>query len=504
MTKEKSKPETSLSQTVYSADQVKKFEVVAAKKCGVEIYQLMERAGKAVFDAIKQRYPSHHCCLVFAGSGNNGGDAYVAARLAKEAGLDVQLVTLSSGKPRTDDATNAQALWLEAGGQLLSLDVIEHKTDVIVIDGLLGSGVSRALDGQYKLAVEWINKTQSPVVSIDIPSGIHANTGRVCGVAVKADMTVTFVGKKSGSVTGAGRGYCGQLIFDDLDIGHAFENIASPQAQLMSYQQLNPLPKRPDDIYKGQCGKLLCIGSNIGMSGAIRLSGEAALRSGAGLVKVLCHEQSANTVMNGRPELMVSSQIDSLPELFNWADNVIIGPGLGRDIWAQNLLSSLLSMQQKQAKPLILDADALTLLSDMSPPPNLLKNSIITPHAGEAARLLDIGAEDIDKNRYKSAAALAEKFGTLVVLKGAGTIVRSSLSTWVCEDGNPGMATAGMGDLLCGVIGALVANGLPIEQAVKSAVCIHSRAADIVASECGPKGLLASDLFEPLRRLVNF
>ncbi len=503
-TKEESEPEASLPQTVYSADQVRKFEVIAAKEAGVDMYQLMERAGKAVFDAVVDHYPDYEHWLIFAGAGNNGGDAYVVARLAKAAGFNVQVINLSSNKPQTEDARKAQELWSLAGGEQLSLGDVRVKHHMLVVDGLLGSGVSRPIDGSYKRTVEWINQVNMPVVSIDLPTGIQADTGTVCGIAVKAQLTVTFVGKKSGLVTGAGRGYAGQLIFEDLGIGSFFQAVATPSAYLTSYQQLSSLPKRPDDIYKGQCGKLLCIGSNQGMSGAIRLSGEAALRSGAGLVKVLCHEKSVNAVINGRPELMVTSDASILAELVVWADAIVIGPGLGRDDWARNLLSSLLSLNKEHDKPMVVDADALTLLSSMSSASFNLKNSIITPHTGEAARLLGISPVDVDNNRYKCAIKLAKEFGTLVVLKGAGTVIQHSSKAWVCEDGNPGMATAGMGDLLCGIVGALVVNGLPLEQAVKYAVCIHSHAADIVAAEKGPKGLLASDLFEPLRRLVNF
>jgi NAD(P)H-hydrate epimerase len=201
---------------------------------------------------------------------------------------------------------------------------------------------------------------------------------------------------------------------------------------------------------------------------------------------------------------MVTSDFQSLPELVDWADAVVIGPGLGRDAWGQRLLSSLIKLRDEMTKPLIIDADALTLLSTTSINKPDLSNCIVTPHSGEAARLLNQTSMTIDKNRYKSAIALADKLGTLVVLKGAGTIVQAGTKAWVCEDGNPGMATAGMGDVLSGVIGALVVNGLPFESAVRYAVCIHSRAADIVATEKGPKGLLASDLFDPLRRLVNF
>jgi NAD(P)H-hydrate epimerase len=504
ITKEESEPMGSLSQTVYSADQVKKFEVVAAEMRGIEMYQLMERAGKAVFGAARSNYTNCPYWLVFAGTGNNGGDAYVVARLAKEAGISVQLVSLSSKKTLTGYAVKAQNNWLSAGGELLPFKGVEVHANTLIVDGLLGNGVSRQLEGQYKQVVEWMNQTGAPIVSIDIPTGIQADTGVVCGVAVKANLTVTFVGQKSGLVTGAGRGYAGKIIFDDLGISHDFESLAQPTAKLISYQCLKPLPKRPDDIFKGQCGKLLCIGSNQGMPGAIRLSAEAGLRSGAGLVKVLCHEKSVNAVISGRPELMVNSAVDELTQLVDWADAIIIGPGLGRNDWAQALLASLLSLHKENAKPLIVDADALTLLSQMPDEWVNLTNSIITPHSGEAARLLTTTVAEIDKNRYKSAKKLAEKFGTLVVLKGAGTIIQNSSTAWVCEDGNPGMATAGMGDLLCGILGALVVNGLPLETAVQYAVCIHSRAADIVAAEKGPKGLLASDLFEPLRRLVNF
>ena len=488
---------------MYSAEQVKSGEIKAAAKLNIAMYELMERAGKAVFDVISQHYPQKKRWLVYAGAGNNGGDAYVVARLAKETGTDVSLIAVSTSKTLSGDAAQAQQAWLDCGGQIINIGDHHPEQDDLIIDGLLGTGVSREVEREYKAAVQQINESNCIVVSIDVPSGIDADTGRVWGEAVVADITVTFIGVKSGLVTGSGRGHVGALVFDDLGVGVAFQETTVPKANHVNFAMLPPLPKRKNHTYKGECGKLLCIGSNKGMAGAIRLSGEAALRCGAGLVKVLCHESNVHSVLSGRPELMVSGDISELGRLYEWADVVVVGPGLGRNDWSRAVLNSLLALSVKAPKPMVVDADALSM-SDHFPQFTKLKSCVMTPHSGEAARMLGQPASTIEENRYESATQLAAMYGATIVLKGAGTIVDDQLSTWVCEDGNPGMATAGMGDVLCGVLGALLANGLSIKNAVTYAVCIHSHAADIIAAEKGPKGLLASDLFEPLRRLVNF
>ena len=257
---------------------------------------------------------------------------------------------------------------------------------------------------------------------------------------------------------------------------------------------------REINSHKGSYGRLLCIGGNKGTAGAIRLAGEAALRCGSGLVKVYAHEDSKIQINSGRPELMVIT--DNLDDALNWATCVVIGPGLGQDDWSQNAFEKVLQYCQTHTMPMVIDADALNMLSRHSGSFNV-SQCVITPHSGEAARLLSDVVEAVESDRFNAARLLAQLFHATCVLKGAGSIIDDEKHAWVCQHGNPGMATAGMGDVLSGVLGALLAQGLSSDLACKYGVCLHARAGDYLAEQSGQRGILASDLFDPLRALIN-
>ncbi|XOV80210.1 MAG: NAD(P)H-hydrate dehydratase [Aestuariibacter sp.] len=496
-------PKTSLSQNIYSADQVRHVEPRAAALAGVSMYQLMERAGKAVVDVIRRHYPDLQQVLVLAGHGNNGGDAYVVARLLTEKGCQVDVCELGQIDKLSADANEARQRWLKGRHQIKKTEQILYRDYQLCVDGMLGTGIKGAVREPYQGVIQALNKQDIAVVSIDVPSGIDSDTGTECGEAVAADHTVTFVGVKAGLVTGLGKQLCGILHFSDLGIGEPFQRIARPLGRTITFKQLKPLPPKPKAAHKGDFGKLLCIGGNIGYAGAIRLTGEAAMRSGAGLVKVFCHEASKSILASGRPELMIEYRSDYLQETLKWSQAIVIGPGLGQDIWSFSVLKQTLEHCLRYHKPVVIDADALNLMAEhrtLTVPQNL---AVLTPHPGEAARLAKSDVSKVEQNRYKTVSSLSAQYDAVTVLKGAGTLIASQDNIWVCGNGNPGMATAGMGDVLSGVLGALLAQKMSIRLSAIFGVCLHSHAADLASQEYGQRGLLASDLFPYIRRLIN-
>jgi NAD(P)H-hydrate epimerase len=492
----------SLAHKVFSAEQVRDNEAAAAQVAKCSMFTLMQRAGEAVFKQLILSWPHARTILVLTGHGNNGGDGYIVAHLARQHGLQVALCCVDTNKNLVGDALLAQQQWHESGGQLLAWQDVDFTNFPVIVDALLGTGLNGEVKGDYQTIIKQVNAASGAVLSIDIPSGLHANKGYPLGTAVLADCTVTFVGIKSGLCTGTGKEYCGELVLDELGIGTEFLQLVQPQAQLINYASLSPLAARRINAHKGSHGKLLCIGGNRGMAGAIRMAGEAALRTGTGLLKVFCHPNSELSVGSGRPELMLASQ--DLEQQLKWASCIGIGPGLGQNEWSQALFTTLQHHLISHPKPLVIDADGLTILASSPEQMKNLPALVITPHPGEASRLLSCSIMDVEHDRYGAAIELANKYQACCILKGAGTLISDGSQSFVCTDGNPGMASGGMGDVLTGIVAALLAQGLPALQAAVYAVCLHGAAADKLAAKYGQRGMLATDLFETLRTLVNW
>ena len=345
-----------------------------------------------------------------------------------------------------------------------------------------------------------LNAANLPILALDVPTGLHADTGLPLGSAVRATVTITFVGLKQGLFLGLAADYCGELEFADLGVPPEVGLALTPPLQRLTAAELRAaLPPRARTAHKGAHGRLLVVGGGPGMSGAIRLAAEAALRTGAGLVYVATHPQSIATVMSGRPELMchavsVAADLDALLPL---ADAVVVGPGLGRSDWSNGLWRKSLETNL----PLIVDADALNLLAETPRPRG---RWILTPHPGEAGRLLGKAADDVQLDRLGSVHELASRYEGVAILKGAGTLIAQAGAEGasVCDRGNPGMATAGMGDVLSGVVGALVVQGSDLASAACAGVLLHAAAGDAAAAD-GERGMLASDLLAQLRRCAN-
>jgi NAD(P)H-hydrate epimerase len=464
--------------------------------------QMMKAAGEAAFSYLTTQWPGARRLVVFCGSGNNAGDAYILAALAARAGWQVTccyVSALSEIRPGPSATALADCQSLPITWQPFESLGSDLPADVYV-DALLGIGLSGEVREPYSACIQWLNQADVPVLSLDCPSGLNVDTGTEMGQAVKASATITFIAEKLGLYTHQGSHCCGKIALADLGLPALLNDWPEPVAELMSDADLTTfLPRRPRHAHKGHNGHVCVIGGDYGMGGAVRMAAEAALRSGAGLVTVATRPEHVTVVNATRPEIMCHevNKPEDLRALLARANAIVLGPGLGQGEWAQMLFDEVML----HAQPKVMDADSLNLLSKV---PCRRADWILTPHPGEASRLLDCECRDIQQDRLKHVIALQHAYGGTAILKGAGTLIQSEASlTEVCPAGNPGMATAGMGDILSGVIGGLLAQGLALDVAAKVGVWVHAKAADCAAREGGERGLLATDLLAHLREMVN-
>jgi hydroxyethylthiazole kinase-like uncharacterized protein yjeF len=458
---------------------------------------LMEKAGLAVAALAKELLPEDaYSVLIVAGPGNNGGDALVAARHLKDSWLQVDVVFTGDAARLPPDAALAHAAWLEADGTLL--DAIPEKSYDLVIDGLFGIGLSKPLQGRYSDLIRTINALDALVLAIDIPSGLDADTGRVLGEAVVADHTLTFLGLKPGLFTLDGVDHAGLVHESDLGV-----EVAQPaDGWLINDIPALPAP-RSRNSHKGTYGSIGILGGDHGMVGAPLLAARAALLMGAGRVYAGLLAEHAPAVDHGQPELMLRSAREVLD--MNHLTALVVGPGLGRSAHAESVLQRAL----RYPAPLVLDADALALLAEHANLRQLLAerthSTLLTPHPGEAATLLACSNAEIQSDRIARAHDISEKYWAITLLKGVGTVIATPEGPWyINASGNPGLATAGMGDTLAGIIGALAAQGMALDHAALLGTYLHGAAADALVEEgIGPLGLTASEVALKARELIN-
>ncbi|WP_069472012.1 NAD(P)H-hydrate dehydratase [Candidatus Marithrix sp. Canyon 246] len=477
-------------EVLYTAAQVAELDRITIEDHNIPGLCLMERAGSAAFEVLKSHWVQARRITVVCGIGNNAGDGYVLARLAHLAGYDVSVLQLGDVNKLKADALLAYQYMINVGLQVQDSLV---NPDVIV-DAIFGTGLDRQVSGIWREAIDSINDCSCPVLSIDIPSGLDADTGNALGVAVAADVCVTFIGFKQGLFTGLAADCCGKIYFDDLKVpSEVYQKVESSVNRIVYDASL--YPKRVRTAHKGKFGHVLIIGGDYGMIGAAHLAAEAAARVGAGKVSVATRANHAALLSITRPEIMSHSieTVAELESLLDQIDTIAIGPGLGQSDWGRNLLNVLKTIE----KPIVVDADGLNLLAQK---PMNLANAIFTPHPGEAARLLK---KNMVTDRFTVVRRLTEQLAGVCVLKGAGTLVANKDEISVCTAGNPGMACGGMGDVLTGIIVGLVAQGFSNFEAAKLAVCLHAQAADRAAEENGERGLLPSDLFKWIQYYAN-
>ncbi|MDO8272548.1 MAG: NAD(P)H-hydrate dehydratase [Gammaproteobacteria bacterium] len=537
---------TRLPRALYSAEQVRAIDRYAIEKAGIPGAELMQRAASVVLNVILQRWPQARRLLVVCGTGNNGGDGYLVAALAGMQGLSVRVLEPGAVERLSGDALSARQRVLAQGiscEPLLAVDTenIELKEvhgDTVVVDALLGIGMRGELRPEYRDAINWINATGLPVVAVDIPSGLNSDTGVAAEVVVRAAVTVCFIGLKQGLLTADGPDYTGEIVFHDLALpdivlqSKPVRAVSATRIDVHSVAKL--LTRRRPSTHKGDCGHVLVVGGDVGYGGAALMAAEAAARSGAGTVSLLTRAAHVTAMLSRRPEIMMRAveapdgdDAEVVVRMIARASVVVIGPGLGRSAWSSAMLRLVLQ-EAGQRIPLVVDADTLNLLAEKRAQLNELasgsgrsnvtgtasglhrQNWVLTPHPGEAARLLGWSNEQVKADRFAAVRRLQELWGGACLLKGAGSLLcfeapeveGAAPHIELCTEGNPGMATGGMGDVLSGMIGAFIAQGLSLADSLRCAVCIHGESADLAAA-AGERGMLATDLLQYIRQLVN-
>ena len=484
---------------LYSSAQVRALDARAIDQLGIPAYTLMKRAGEAALRHLRSRWPMAHRIVVVCGGGNNGGDGYVLARFAQAAGLTAKVLAARDPARLEGAARQAYQDFHASGARAEPFAAALLEEGEIVVDALLGTGLRGAVEAQYAEAIRAINQSGRPVFSLDVPSGLDSDAGVPHGEAVRAECTITFVGVKTGLLVGEGPECSGTVFFDDLELTAPPGEFPPRLTRIVESEITRALPRRRRGAHKGDFGRVLIVGSGAGMPGATRLAGEACLRVGAGLTTVAAAPENLAAITAGRPELICLGLTEPkvLEEAIARADVIAIGPGLGRSAWARDALDAVLGAD----KPLVVDADALNLLAEAQA--RARADWILTPHPGEAARLLSVTAEEVQQDRLAALDRLLERYGGTIVLKGAGTLVGATGKTpGVCERGNPGMASAGTGDVLTGAIAGILAQCRDPWAAARVGVLVHAMAGD-AAARAGERGVLASDLARELHHAVN-
>ncbi len=524
-----------LPHDLFDAKSVRAIDQHAINSLGIDGYKLMERAARFALRVLLKHWPDTQHIAVLCGSGNNAGDGYLLAGLAQKRGIESRVLYVSEPGKLSGDAQRAysfaceqnvdcQPFLLESwayAAQADDIDDTHSKTRApahgILVDALLGTGLSagsgnaearRNVAPHYADAIQACNRSPLPVIALDIPSGLCSNTGQALGCAIEADCTATFVALKFGMFTGTGRHFCGDIHYSDLAIPKpAFQEVKPLAQRLDMPTLLSQVPPRRADAHKGANGHVLLIGGDSGFGGAILLAAQAAARMGAGLISVATKPEHMSALLVRQPEVMVKqcAHEKDLHPLLDKATVIVIGPGLGQSKWSESMLKTALSY----AKPMVLDADALNLLARHPRWLDLAGDKaktlrVYTPHPGEAARLLNTNTKEIEADRLASVNCLLNLTQGQLILKGSGSLIASTTRTIkLCPYGNAGMASGGMGDVLSGLLGGLMAQLKDHTLAIELAAALHACSADIESSRYGQRGLLASDLITTARALLN-
>lgn len=483
----------SRSSRLYNREQAYALEA-AAIASGVSGIRLMKRAARAAQALIIEQYGVDQPVTIYTGGGNNGGDGWLLAALLRQRNVPVQVRPLVAPEALSADAAQAYEFAQQEGVVIGAVDA-DLPSEGVIVDALLGLGAKGPVRESVARVIDRINQSELPVIALDLPSGVDASTGAADVSAIQASVTITFLGLKIGLVTGRGAALAGDLVLEDLEIDPTLLADVPGCAQVVNLAELlDDLPARARDAHKGDFGRVLVIGGERGFGGAALMAAEAAARVGAGCVSIATRPEHVAAILARRPEVMATGVVSG-QELEPWLErptHLVVGPGLGRTPWSEQMLQQAV----KANKPLVLDADALNILAEGRVVPNSTEHGpwLLTPHPAEAARLLGVATETVQADRLAAAQQLAQKYNASVILKGAGSLVVSEGSAALVLEGNPGMATAGMGDILSGILGGLWAQGLPLAQVAQLGASLHAAAADLAAEEWGQRSLLATDV----------
>lgn len=498
---------------IVTAKEMQKIDEMAIRKLGIPRLTLMENAGKSLFHVLQKHYFDllNRNILMVAGKGNNGGDGFVVARLLREKGAEVHICLAAS----QDDLKN-ESLENFKRCETLRIPIFSYtpqalkkqlKETHLVIDALFGTGLHSVLNPSIRKLIQIINSKNIDVVSIDIPSGVHGDTGEIMGQAIKAKITVALGLPKLGLILSSGIDCTGQLEIENIGFPKSLLEKAKSDVYLLTSEDIQKkIPKRLKSTHKGQAGRVLIVAGSQGKMGAAVMAVQSAFRSGAGLVTLLTQKEILKILSPQVKEAFLNSFVtheEKYKKYLDQTDVSAIGPGIGFSVEAKNLLKWTFMYSKV---PVVIDADGLTILSQ-----NLswLKKTkapvILTPHPGEMARLLNISTQKVQKDRLSIAREFSQKHHVFLILKGAATLVASPQGkVFINNTGNPAMATAGMGDVLTGMIVSFIAQGLAVQDALKSAVYLHGFAADQwVFNKKASRGLLASDIIKMLPEMIE-
>ena len=501
---------------LYTASETRKIDNLAIKEKGISGYSLMQMAAEFTLDVILREFSPVEELIIFCSKGKNSGDGFLLGSFAKEFGLEVTIVMSNTSNVIKGVSRKAFEEMKDSKVKIISTKSVEKlkvSNKAVIVDALIGTGLKGNLRKNIKESILALNKlgVKLPVLSLDIPSGINPDTGDADDIAVYADITATFVAQKRGCFTSVGKKFSGEIIYSDLEIPkNLFSKITSTSYVVDYEDSISKVVYREQDAHKGHFGNVVIVGGDRGLGGAGLLSSRAAVYSGAGLTSLVTRPEHVSASLVSCPEVMVKG-VDSgqdLEEHLVKPDVIAIGPGLGQSAWSEQMIQRVFWEAEKRDISVIMDADALNLLTKLKLSSNLPKRLILTPHPGEASRLLNTSVAVIESNRFTAAAKIQKKFNATVVLKGSGTVIchkSGGTQKWgICDSGNPGMATGGMGDVLTGIIAGLLAQGLTLKEAAEAGVDLHAKAADQASLEFGEAGLTSNDVINELRYLLKY
>ena len=501
---------------LYTASETRKIDNLAIKEKGISGYSLMQMAAEFTLDVILREFSPVEELIIFCSKGKNSGDGFLLGSFAKEFGLEVTIVMSNTSNVIKGVSRKAFEEMKDSKVKIISTKSVEKlkvSNKAVIVDALIGTGLKGNLKKNIKESILALNKlgVKLPVLSLDIPSGVNPDTGDADDIAVYADITATFVAQKRGCFTSVGKKFSGEIIYSDLEIPkNLFSKITSTSYVVDYEDSISKVVYREQDAHKGHFGNVVIVGGDRGLGGAGLLSSRAAVYSGAGLTSLVTRPEHVSASLVSCPEVMVKG-VDSgqdLEEHLVKPDVIAIGPGLGQSAWSEQMIQRVFWEAEKRDVSVIMDADALNLLTKLKLSSNLPKRLILTPHPGEAARLLNTSVAVIESNRFSAAAKIQKKFNATVVLKGSGTVIchkSGGTQKWgICDSGNPGMATGGMGDVLTGIIAGLLAQGLTLKEAAEAGVDLHAKAADQASLEFGEAGLTSSDVINELKYLLKY
>lgn len=496
---------------IVNSREMKLYDNNTTEKYHVPSIVLMERAAVAFVEALKVQKVNLSDVLIVCGNGNNGGDGYAVARLLHLAGCRVDVVAADiKHTQNTSKATEANLLqkkiWQAYGNEIL-IEIPTDKEYTVVIDAVFGVGLSRNIEGAYEDLIVQMNDMKGAKIALDIASGISADNGSVLGIAFRADITITFAFEKLGMILWPGNEYSGKVILCEIGIDEHSFGERRPGVAVLEDCDLAELPERKGHSNKGTYGKLLVVAGSAGMSGAAYLSAKAAYCTGCGLVRLFTPEENRDVLQAQLPEAIVTTytskklDVAALVEAINWANVIVCGPGIGTADIAEQIVKTVL---KNASVPVLLDADALNIIAKDC---NILLRPhtelVVTPHLGEMSRLSGDSVGYIQNHLTEVAEEFARQYNVVCVLKDEHTVTSIPYSqTYLNLSGNSGMATAGSGDVLSGVIGSLMAQGMQAKEAASLGAYLHGRAGDVMAEKIGARGMMASDLLDGIRSVI--